>query len=114
MPMKQPADDMDVPTGSIPTLLAAIVHGRTVTATYNRGVVTLAPHILYTKHDAVHVDAITVARDGKPPREVKIGTYKVDGLGDIALASGSFVPSALFHPSASKYAGVTLMAVERG
>ena len=112
--MTQPTDESEMPKGAIPTLLAAIVRERTVTATYNRGAVTLAPHVLYTRHDALHLDAITLQRDGRPPREVKLATYKLDGLGDIRLAADGFRPSALFTPAAERYVGVTLMAVERG
>lgn len=92
--------------------LEAIARLRCVTATYNRGVVTLAPHILYTRHDELYIDATTIDRDGNPPREVKIGTFKLDGLGDLTLVEQEFAPNALFEPQAEKYVGVTLLAVE--
>lgn len=92
--------------------LEAIARLRCVTATYNRGVVTLAPHILYTRHDELYIDATTIDRDGNPPREVKIGTFKLDGLGDLTLVEQEFTPNALFEPEAEKYIGVTLLAVE--
>lgn len=101
------------PTGPVPTMFEAIVRLRTVTATYNKGQVTIAPHILYTRHGEIYVDATTVERDGKPPREEKLGTFKLDGLGEPALGTDGFTPSVLFEPEAEKYAGVTLMAVER-
>lgn len=72
------------------------------------------PHILYTRHGEIYVDATTVERDGKPPREEKLGTFKLDGLGDPTLTANTFRPSALFEPEAEKYVGVTLMAVELG
>ena len=102
-----------VPTGPVPTMFEAIVRLITVTATYNKGSVTIAPHILYTRHGEIYVDAVTVERDGKPPREEKVGTFKMDGLGEPRLTETAFVPSTLFEPEAEKYAGVTLMAVER-
>lgn len=107
--MNQPST---APTGPVPTMFEAIVRLKTVTATYNKGTVTIAPHILYTRHGEIYVDATTVQRDGKPPREEKIGTFKLDGLGDPAITDAGFRPSALFEPEAEKYAGVTLMAVE--
>ena len=61
---------------------------------------------------ADQADAVTVERDGKPPREVKIGTFKLDGLKDVRLAGNSFVPNTLFEPTDEKYAGNSLMAVE--
>ncbi len=102
------------PTGPVPTMFEAIVRQLAVTATYNKGSVTIAPHILYTRHGEIYVDAITVERDGKPPREEKLGTFKLDGLGDPTLTERGFAPHPLFEPEAEKYAGVTLMAVERG
>lgn len=112
--MNDPSPVTAAPTGPVPTMFEAIVRLRTVTATYNKGSVTIAPHILYTRHGEIYVDATTVVRDGKPPREEKLGTFKLDGLGDPAITESSFAPSALFEPEAEKYAGVTLMAVERG
>ena len=102
------------PTGPVPTMFEAIVRQLAVTATYNKGTVTIAPHILYTRHGEIYVDAITVERDGKPPREEKLGTFKLEGLGDPTLTARAFNPSTLFEPAAEKYEGVTLMAVEQG
>lgn len=101
------------PTGPVPTMFEAIVRQIAVTATYNKGSVTIAPHILYTRHGEIYVDAVTVERDGKPPREEKLGTFKLDGLGDPTLTGRTFAPSAVFEPAAEKYDGVTLMAIER-
>lgn len=107
----EPSEPM--PTGPAPTIFEAIVRQRCVTATYNGGTVVLAPHIAYTKHGDMHVDAVTISRDGNPPREEKIGTFKLSGLNDLTLlADKPFAKSALFEPEAEKYAGVALMAVE--
>lgn len=104
---------LEEPTGPVPTLLAAIVRRNCVTATYNRGTVTLAPHILYTRHDELHVDAVALERDGKAPRELKLGTYRLTGLGDIAAAERPFYPIEGFDPAAERYQGTTLLAVDR-
>jgi hypothetical protein len=92
-------------------ILEAIALGRCIVAVYNRMKVRLAPHILYTRHDELYVDAVTVERDGLPPREVKLGTFKLAGLRDLALGEQSFQPEPIFDPAESKYAGVTLFAV---
>jgi hypothetical protein len=94
-------------------LLEAIVRRRCIGVTYNRQRMILAPHILYTRHDALHIDAVTVSREGMLPREPKLGTFKVDGLSDLRLTEREFsYNSSLFEPEAEKYAGVTLMAAE--
>lgn len=102
-----------VPSGPVPTMFEAIVRQMAVTATYNKGPVTIAPHILYTRHGEIYVDATTLERDGKPPREEKVGTFKLDGLIDPTITDRRFTPSVLFEPAAEKYQGETLMAVER-
>ncbi|MCH4152570.1 MAG: hypothetical protein LKF30_11600 [Sphingobium sp.] len=93
-------------------IFEAIATQRAITSRYNRGEVLLAPHILYTKNDALHIDAITLERDGQPPREPKLGTFKLDGLKDIELSERPFAISELFDANDAKYVDVTLFKVE--
>lgn len=92
-------------------VLEAIALGTCIEAVYNRMKVLLAPHILYTRHDELYVDAVTVEREGQPPREVKIGSFKLTGLKELALADRPFEREPVFDPGDSRYAGVTLFAV---
>lgn len=94
-------------------VLQAIALKKCVEATYNRQLVRLAPHILYTRHDELYVDAVTKERDGRPPREVKIGTFKLTGLQGLAVDEREFEPESIFDPADEKYKGVTLFAVEQ-
>lgn len=96
------------------TVLQAIALKKCLHASYNRAPVTLAPHILYTRHDELYVDAVTIDREGKPPREVKIGTFKLTGLQDLTVGERDFTAHELFDPKEEKYQGVTLFMVERG
>lgn len=100
------------PSGPVPRIFEAIVRRRCIAATYNRGAVLLAPHVLYTRHEVLHLDALTVLREGRAPRELKIATYRLSGLTDINLSAESFVPAPCFEPEAERYAGVALLAVE--
>lgn len=93
-------------------IFEAIATQKAISSNYNRGEVLLAPHILYTKNDALHIDAITLERDGQPPREAKIGTFRLDGLKDVAVSDRSFTVSDLFDAGDAKYADVTLFKVE--
>ena len=95
-----------------PLVLEAIVRQRCISATYNRTRMILAPHILYTRNEALYVDAMIVSREGMLPREPKIGTFKLDGLNDLLLTERAFEVSEMFEPDSEKYAGVALMAVE--
>jgi hypothetical protein len=104
----------DGQTGAMETsriLLEAIALKTSVEAVYNRVRLRLAPHILYTRHDELFVDAVTLERDGRPPREIKLGTFKLAGLHEVALAGQPFQPAPVFDPRESKYGGVTLFAV---
>jgi len=53
-----------------------------------------------------------VSRDFVIPREEKFGTFKVDGLKNLALTERDFAISRLYLPESEKYDGTTLMAVE--
>ena len=94
-------------------MLQAIATRVCVTATYNRDHIVLAPHVLFTKHGEVHADGVVLERNGKPPKEPKVATFKLAGLHDVAVTDRGFVPDPLFDPNAEKYDGVTLFVVDR-
>ncbi len=94
-------------------ILEGIALKKCVVATYNRTTMKLAPHILYTRHGELHMDAVALERAGVPPREKKLGVFKLIGLSDVAVTDEHFaVERELFEPEAEKYEGVTLLAVE--
>jgi len=95
-----------------PIVLEAIALHKRLTATYNRQQIVLAPHVLYTKHGELYLDAVTLEREGQPPREEKLGAFKLSGLHDLALVEQPFAPSRLFDPRDARYEGVTLFAIE--
>ena len=107
------SNTLSAPTTSMtPIILEAIVRKHAIAATYNRVEMTLAPHILYTKHGDLHIDAVALERDGKPPKEIKLGTYKLAGLPAIRLTPRAFSINGLFKPGDPKYADETIMAIE--
>ncbi|RJT22649.1 hypothetical protein D5I55_12535 [Chakrabartia godavariana] len=93
-------------------ILEAIATKRPLTSTYNGTSFVLAPHILYTRRDLVYLDAVPLSKNGAPPREEKMATFKVDGMADIAIADGDFPISALFESYLEKYRGTTLFSVD--
>jgi hypothetical protein len=95
-----------------PTLLEAIALKKCIHATYNRVDMKLAPHILYTRNDALFVDAVALSKAGNPPREKKLGAFKIDGLSMIALTEDHFEPEPAYDPRAERYEGATLFAIE--
>ena len=101
------------PPATIPVVFEAIVKQQALSATYNRGDVTLAPHIVYTKHGEFYLDAVTLERDGKPPKEPKVGAFKIAGLGAMRVTPRRFTPSELFDAADARYEGVTLLTVDQ-
>jgi predicted DNA-binding transcriptional regulator YafY len=112
MKLSTEADPTPPPAAMLPLLFEAIVRHKCVSITYNRTRMILAPHILFTRHDAVYVDGVVISKEGFLPREEKVGTFKLDGLKDLTLLERDFTPSALFDPSLEKYQGVTLIQIE--
>jgi hypothetical protein len=94
------------------TILEAIALQKCLVVTYNRVTMKLAPHILYTRDDALHIDAVALEREGQPPKEKKLGVFRLSGLNDLALTEEKFAVEPLFEPEAERYDGVTLLAVE--
>jgi hypothetical protein len=97
---------------NLPILFEAIVRTRCVEATYNGGRVVLAPHVAFTRHGEVYVGATTIERDGQPPREEKLGLFKLAGLAGFALTERGFTPSSIFDPQDERFAAGTMIAVE--
>ena len=96
-----------------PTIIfEAIALQKCLMATYNKMVVKLAPHVLYTRHDEMFIDAVTIEREGRPPRELKLGTFKLAGLNEVSVIDEGFdAMHGLYDESDSKYKGVTLFAI---
>lgn len=101
-----------VDPGATPVILEAIVKQLCVAATYNRQEVVLAPHVLYTRHAELYVDGVVIEREGKPPKEVKLGAFKLAGLHPLRVTARRFERSALFVKGEARYKDQTLLAIE--
>lgn len=114
--LRSAAADVDLPgldVAGARTMREAILRRLCVAATYNRTPVTLAPHILYTRHGEPFVDGVVLEREGKPPKELKLGTFKLAGLVGLSLTPLNFEVQPLFEADNPKYADVTLSVVAR-
>ena len=100
------------PIASTPVVFEAIVRQQCIAASYNRTEVTLAPHVLYTRHGELYVDGVVLLRDGRPPKEEKVGAFKLLGLGGVRLTPRRFAIHPLFAAGLERYRGETLMMVE--
>lgn len=78
-------------TQPIDMLCAAIARRMCVAATYNKRSVILAPHVVYNRHGEPFLRAVTVEQDGRRPKELKLGTFKLAGLGGLAATTRPLV-----------------------
>jgi len=85
-----------------------------IEVTYNRMRMKIAPHILYTKHGDLFLDAVVTEREGRALGGPKLGTFKVAGLQIVGLTSIPFRPLPSFEPNDQKYLETTPFLVERG
>lgn len=92
-------------------LLEAIALKKCITLVYNNVPMKLAPHVLYSKHNAVFTDAVILEKHGVARRDKKLGAFHLSGLNELQLTDQSFEIDAVFQPTAEKYAGVTLFMV---
>lgn len=95
-------------------LSAAILQKRCLAATYNNGQVVLQPAALYREHDALFLLAVTALRDGNPPREPKLGTFRLSGLNGLAVLEEGFEPTMLHLSWAEKPSWQMITSLPRG
>ncbi len=95
---------MDAPIVAI--LEQAIAKRVCLQAVYNKTEVVLAPHSLFTRHEAAYLKAVTVEHGGRKPREPKLGSFKVDGLTRVGLTRKLFSAKSIF-PAEAAGAAVT-------
>ena len=103
---------MNAVAASPATIFEAIVKQVAVAATYNRGEIVLAPSTIYTRAEEVYVDGVVIERDGAPPKEQKIGTFKLAGLGGLRVTPRRFTADPAHRPGEKRYAHTVLMTVE--
>jgi hypothetical protein len=92
-------------------ILEAIALKTCLSAVYNKTRFRLAPYILYTRHDELYIDGVALERDGMPPREVKLGTFKVAGLSEVTVDPTPFRADPVYNPYEPRYEGTTLFAL---
>jgi len=92
-------------------LLEAIALKKCITLVYNNVPMKIAPHVLYSKHNAVFTAAVILEKHGVARRDKKLGAFHLSGLNELQLTDQSFEIDAVFQPAAEKYVGVTLFMV---
>lgn len=104
--------DAPQPNAEIPAVFReAVLRRLCLSAVYNRTPALIAPHALYLKHGDAFIDGVVVERGGKPPAELKLGTFKLAGLSSVTLTIQRFAPQPVFDPTDAKYTGNLLAMV---
>ena len=77
--LRSPAEPPVPPDGDagLSLLRRAIATRTYILATYNTGRVKLAPYGLYERDEAHFLAAVTVERDGRVPRELRLGAFRL-------------------------------------
>ncbi len=109
--LREPVLPPDIADNPRAIVEQAISNRRCVRAVYNRDTIDLAPHALYLKHGEPYVDGIVQRRNDAPPKELKLGAFKLTGLGALAPTIRRFEPSPLFKRDADRYGEELVVAV---
>jgi len=96
--LRLPAAEPELSEG--PEARLALVAGaiRTKTglqAPYNGQQVLLAPQILFTRHEAPHLEAAVIERDGRRDEETRLRTFNLAGLHELRTSGRRFAPQDL-------------------
>ena len=76
-----------------------------VSVRYNLGQSILAPYATYTSRGERYLRAITLARDGRELKALKLGTFKLSGLSNLMLTEAKFSAGGLFRQAQAAEAG---------
>lgn len=94
-------------------LVAAAIRNKvSLRARYNDQQVLIAPQILFTRHEAPHVEALVLERDGRKDEERRLRTFNLAGLHELKT-SGLLFEAADAELDEEKYEreGVRILAV---
>jgi hypothetical protein len=82
---------MNSPAASEADLISfAIDRGICVLAVYNRSETVLAPHSLFERNGEPFLKAVTLETEGRTPKALRMGIFKLAGLTDMRLSGRTF------------------------
>ena len=89
---------MSIPAASPTELISfAIGRGICLLAEYNRSETVLAPKSVFERNGELFMKAVTLETDGRTPKVLKLGIFKLSGLTEIRLSGRTFAAGALFR-----------------
>ena len=93
--MQHESDSNSVPQRLV---IEAIALKRAITAEYNGTEMLLGPHLLFSRHDDLFLNALNLRKVWRSEEEKRLGAFKLDGLSKIAVTGESFEPISGFEP----------------
>ena len=93
------------------TLMEAIARRQVILALYNGKEVKLAPHLLFERHGDLFVTALNMSKAWRSEEEMRLGQFKLAGLGSAELLDESFEPLPSFEPAAPRADDTVILAV---
>lgn len=92
-------------------LLEAVARKRVVTARYNGRVIKLAPHLMFTRHGELFVNAHNMSKAWRADDEMRLGQFKLAGLNDVELLDENFDPLPSYDGAPPRSDDLTVLTV---
>lgn len=92
-------------------VMEAIARQRVVATRYNGEPVRLAPHLLFERHGDLFVGALNLSKNRRPDDELRLGQFKLAGLGCAELLEDKFLPLPSYEAAPPRADDTLLLAV---
>ena len=110
--LRLPAADQDPAEARVGLVAGAIRNQLSLRARYNDQQVLIAPQILFTRHEAPHVEALVLERDGRKDEEQRLRTFNLAGLHELRTSGLLFEPqNAELDEEKYEREGVRILAI---
>ncbi|HEX4737218.1 MAG TPA: hypothetical protein VH331_06630 [Allosphingosinicella sp.] len=104
--------EQDAGEARVGLIAGAIRNQLSLRARYNDQQVVIAPQILFTRHEAPHVEALVLERDGRKDAEPRLRTFNLAGLHELKTSGLLFEPhNAELDEEKYERDGVRILAV---
>ena len=93
------------------TVIEAIARKQTLAAQYNGDLLKLAPHLLFERRGDLFVGALNLSKPRRADDELRLGQFKLAGLGAIELLAENFDPLPSFEAAAPRADDTLILTV---
>lgn len=107
-------NDSQAQTKKLELIGDAISRRRTIEATYNGGLLQLAPHQVFVRNDALYLAAFNGEKSRRHNEEPALGGYNLAGLSGVSVTDQTFEPLSSFDQAGMRLGDHVLLTVETG